>query len=57
MAAKLSIGTRVRLSNGEIGVVLFTKQHALTRPLIKLNSGESIDLEKMRELYIEEVYS
>ncbi|MCI1592851.1 HD-GYP domain-containing protein [Heyndrickxia oleronia] len=57
MAAKLSIGTRVRLSNGEIGVVLFTKQHALTRPLIKLNNGESIDLEKMRELYIEEVYS
>ncbi|MGE8204766.1 HD-GYP domain-containing protein [Heyndrickxia sp. NPDC080065] len=56
ITANLSIGTKVRISNGQTGEVIFTKPSAITRPLIKLSDGEIIDLEKARDLYIEEVY-
>ncbi|QQZ09459.1 HD-GYP domain-containing protein [Heyndrickxia vini] len=56
MIANLSIGTKVKISNDSIGEVIFTKQTAPIRPLIRLNDGEIIDLEKERNLYIEEVY-
>ncbi|MBL5768770.1 HD domain-containing protein [Heyndrickxia sporothermodurans] len=56
MIANLSIGTKVKISNGSFGEVVFIKQTAPIRPLIRLNDGEIIDLEKERNLYIEEVY-
>ncbi|RLQ93954.1 HD-GYP domain-containing protein [Falsibacillus albus] len=52
----LSIGTRVVLSNGEIGSVLFTKSDSLTRPLVKLEqNGDIVDLVKQRSLHIEDI--
>jgi HD-GYP domain-containing protein (c-di-GMP phosphodiesterase class II) len=55
-AANLVIGSKVKLSNNQLGVVLFTKPSALTRPLIKLSdNGEIVDLEKIRDLSIEEI--
>lgn len=56
MIANLTIGSKVKISNSETGEVIFTKQSSPTRPLVKLNNGEVIDLEKTRDLYIEEVY-
>ncbi|WP_433746039.1 HD-GYP domain-containing protein [Falsibacillus pallidus] len=52
----LSIGTKVRLSNGEEGSVIFTKREALTRPLVKLEKSEEIiDLVQNRNIFIEDV--
>jgi HD-GYP domain-containing protein (c-di-GMP phosphodiesterase class II) len=56
LIADLPIGTKVRLSNGIVGELLFKKPSALTRPLIKvLLSSEIIDLEKDRSIYISEI--
>ncbi|WP_338752446.1 HD-GYP domain-containing protein [Bacillus sp. FJAT-52991] len=53
---KIGPGTKVQLSNGQRGSVLFMKQQYPTRPLVQLAGDSSIvDLEKMRELYIEEI--
>ncbi|KAB7707638.1 HD domain-containing protein [Bacillus aerolatus] len=53
---KLASGTAVRLSDGQLANVLFMKQQHPTRPLLKLQANESIiDLEKRRDLHIEEV--
>jgi HD-GYP domain-containing protein (c-di-GMP phosphodiesterase class II) len=58
ITADLSIGTNIRLSNGEIGEVMFTTRENLTRPLVQIKeSGAIIDLTKRRDLYIEEVTS
>ncbi|MCJ7843492.1 HD domain-containing protein [Lederbergia sp. NSJ-179] len=52
--ATLPIGTTVSLSNGQKAEIIFHKPHAKTRPLIKIKgSGEIIDLEKNRNLYID----
>lgn len=51
-----SIGSKVRLSNGLIGEILFIEEKSPTRPMIKIiNTGEIIHLEKYRELFIEEI--
>jgi HD-GYP domain-containing protein (c-di-GMP phosphodiesterase class II) len=51
-----SKGSQIKLSNGQLGEVLFVTEKSPTRPLIKLNhTGEILNLEKSRELYIEEI--
>ncbi|GKU83893.1 HD-GYP domain-containing protein [Niallia sp. NCCP-28] len=53
---RYTIGSQVRLSNGDKGEVLFIQDKSPTRPLIKLLSREDIiDLEKNRHLFIEEI--
>jgi HD-GYP domain-containing protein (c-di-GMP phosphodiesterase class II) len=54
----LSIGTRVRLSDGSEGEVMFTKPDHLMRPLVKIETtGKLIDLVKERSLFIEETHN
>ncbi|PKR83498.1 HD-GYP domain-containing protein [Heyndrickxia camelliae] len=56
ISTQLMIGTKVKLSNNEVGEIIFTKRSALTRPLIKLlNRDQIIDLEKVRNISIEEI--
>ncbi|MGV3465883.1 MAG: HD-GYP domain-containing protein [Heyndrickxia sp.] len=56
ISTHLVIGTKVKLSNNELGEIIFTKRSALTRPLIKLiNNDEIIDLEKVRDISIKEI--
>ncbi|MBU8905750.1 HD-GYP domain-containing protein [Desertibacillus haloalkaliphilus] len=51
-----SIGTRVRLSNGEEADILYIDQQAPTRPIVKLvTTGEVLKLITMQDLHIEEV--
>ncbi|WP_017756765.1 HD-GYP domain-containing protein [Calidifontibacillus oryziterrae] len=51
-----SSGTRVLLSNNEVGEIVFIEQKYPTRPMIKLEStGEIIQLIQNRQLFIEEV--
>ncbi|WP_078429539.1 HD-GYP domain-containing protein [Alkalihalobacterium alkalinitrilicum] len=53
---KYSIGTQVRLNNGEIGEIIFINQQNLTRPMVKLkSSGEIINLCLQTKLYIDDV--
>ncbi|WP_102348054.1 HD-GYP domain-containing protein [Bacillus sp. Marseille-P3661] len=54
--ANFSSGTRVRLSNNQIGEIVFIEPKSPTRPMIKLeNTGEIIQLTNHRQLYIEEI--
>ena len=54
--ANFSKGSQIKLSNGQLGEVLFITEKSPTRPLIKLNdTGEILNLEKFRELYVEEI--
>lgn len=51
-----STGDKVRLSDGRVAEVLFVDEKSPTRPLIKLmESGEIIQLEKVRNIYIDNV--
>lgn len=51
-----SSGTMVRLSNNEVGEIVFIEQNSPTRPMIKLESnGEIIQLVNHRQLFIEEI--
>jgi len=51
-----SIGSKVKLSDGQIAEILFIEERTPTRPLIKITSNdEIINLEKNRQLFIEEV--
>ena len=51
-----SPGDKVKLSNGHVAEVLFADQKAPTRPLIKIEStGEILQLERNRQLYIDEI--
>ena len=50
----LSLGTRVELSNGLVGSIIFTNKTSATRPVIKVyKTNEIIDLSKYRNIYIE----
>lgn len=51
--ANLPIGTTIHLSNGQQAEVVFSKADAQLRPLVRIETGEIIDLEKNRNLYIE----
>lgn len=51
-----SKGSQVKLSNGQLGEVLFISDKSPTRPLIKLNhTGEILNLEEYMQLYVEEI--
>ncbi|WP_246197331.1 HD-GYP domain-containing protein [Cytobacillus depressus] len=51
-----SIGSNVKLSDGQTAEILFIDEKAPTRPLVKIiSNGEVFHLEKHRQLYIEEV--
>lgn len=51
-----SIGSTVKLSNGQVGQIIFVNDQNPIRPMIKLiGSGEIIQLEKNRQIFIEEV--
>ncbi|WP_428910293.1 HD-GYP domain-containing protein [Niallia sp. Krafla_26] len=51
-----SKGSQIKLSNGQLGEVLFISDKTPTRPLIKLyETDEIINLENYRELYIDEI--
>ncbi|WP_080843605.1 HD-GYP domain-containing protein [Cytobacillus gottheilii] len=53
-----SVGSKVKLSDGQVAHVLFNEEKSPTRPLVKLDeSGEIIHLERHRQIYIEEVLS
>ncbi|MGV3488552.1 MAG: HD-GYP domain-containing protein [Tuberibacillus sp.] len=55
--AHLSVGTRVKLSNHEIGEIVFTDRMQPTRPIVRLENGATIALSHNRELFIEDVLS
>ncbi|GLB58977.1 HD-GYP domain-containing protein [Cytobacillus sp. NCCP-133] len=51
-----SIGSRVKLSDGQIGEILFVDDKSPTRPLVKIEeTDELVHLEKDRQLFIDEV--
>lgn len=51
-----SIGSKVKLSNGQIGEIMFIGEKSPTRPIVKIqDTGEVLPLEKYRELFIEEI--
>lgn len=52
----LPIGTKIELSNLELGEVMFINKYSPTRPLVKLTrTGEIIDLSSKRSFYISRV--
>ncbi|WP_274308674.1 HD-GYP domain-containing protein [Solibacillus daqui] len=52
----LPIGTKIEISNFELGEVMFINKYSPTRPLVKLiRSGEIIDLSTKRSFYISRV--
>nr|WP_233711585.1 HD-GYP domain-containing protein [Lederbergia citrisecunda] len=54
--ASLPVGTTVKLSDGQFGKIIYVKQDALLRPLVKiLDTGEILDLEKNRNLHIDSI--
>lgn len=54
--ADFSIGTKVKLSNGQTGEIVFLEENFPTRPMIKdSQSGEIIALKGKTEIYIEEI--
>lgn len=58
LVGDLSIGTKVRLTNGEEGEVLFVHRDARLRPMVKMNrDGSILDLTINRRLSIERVLS
>lgn len=56
MVANMSIGTKVKLSSGLIGEIVFIETKSPTRPMIKLDdNNEFVKLDKNRDLHIEEI--
>lgn len=52
----LPIGTKIEISNFELGEVMFINKYSPTRPLVKLTrTGEIIDLSSNRSFYISRV--
>jgi HD-GYP domain-containing protein (c-di-GMP phosphodiesterase class II) len=51
-----SIGSKVKLSDGQVAEIIFIDDKSPTRPLVKLiKSEEILHLEKNRQLFIEEI--
>jgi HD-GYP domain-containing protein (c-di-GMP phosphodiesterase class II) len=51
-----SIGSQVKLSNGQAAEILFIEEKSPTRPIVKLiDTEEIVQLEKNRDVFIEEV--
>lgn len=56
VTGRLSIGTKVKLTNEEVGVIVYLHQAEPFRPVVKLVANDAIvDLTKIRHLMIEEV--
>lgn len=55
-ATEFHNGTKVRLSNHQIGEIVFTDRNQPTRPMVSIG-GEIINLAQKPQLYIEEVLS
>ncbi len=51
----ISIGTKVKLSNGQTGEIVFIDKSQPTRPLLKIDENEFLDLKVVREVNVEEV--
>jgi HD-GYP domain-containing protein (c-di-GMP phosphodiesterase class II) len=51
---QLTIGTKVKLSNGRHGEIVYVDTNSSTRPLVNCD-GEMINLQQMRDLYIEKI--
>lgn len=57
LVGNITIGTKVKLSTGDEGEVIFVHRDSSLRPMIKKNdSGDVIDLSKNRSIWIERVY-
>ncbi|MCF6139129.1 HD-GYP domain-containing protein [Pseudalkalibacillus berkeleyi] len=52
-----SVGTKVKLTNHQVGEIVFIDPHSHTRPMVKIDSGEIISLKQRNDLYIEDVLS
>lgn len=58
LVGRLSIGTKVKLTNGKVGTVVFIHRDAGLRPTIKLEEDKSVlDLTTKRSLAIERILS
>ena len=58
LVGDLSIGTKVRLTNGEEGEVLFVHRDARLRPMVKMNDdGSILDLTTNRRISVDRVLS
>lgn len=55
--SNFSVGTKVELTNNEIGEIVFIDPHSHTRPMVKLQNGEIISLKQQNDLYIENILS
>ncbi len=56
--ANFSIGTKVKLSNDQIGNIVFVESKSPTRPIVKLDlTGEFIQLSNRRDIFISEILS
>lgn len=55
VVGNLSIGTHVKLSNGQKGIVIFIHRDTPYRPIVKLDDQSTIDLTKIRSITIETV--
>ena len=56
LVGNLSIGTKVQLTNGEVGEVIFVHRDARLRPMVKITEDNSIlDLTVNRHLAVEKV--
>ncbi|MFC4321681.1 HD-GYP domain-containing protein [Litchfieldia salsa] len=53
-AAKISIGTEVKLSNGQVAKVIFIDDKYPTRPMVDIN-GSFLQLTNRKDLYIESI--
>ncbi len=51
----ISIGTKIKLSNGQSGEIVFIDKSHPTRPLLKISESEFLDLKNHREFFIEEI--
>lgn len=56
LMTNFSTGTKVRLSNNQIGQIVFIEQKSPTRPMVRIDeTGEIIQLVTHRDLFIDEV--
>ncbi|MEH7381987.1 HD-GYP domain-containing protein [Bacillus sp. JJ1533] len=51
----ISIGTKIKLSNGQSGEIVFIDKSHPTRPLLKVSENEFLDLKNYRQIFIEEI--
>ncbi|MGM7703295.1 HD-GYP domain-containing protein [Pseudalkalibacillus sp. Hm43] len=55
--SNFSVGTKVELSNTQIGEIVFMDPQSHTRPMVKIESGDIIALKQRNDLYIENILS